>query len=91
MIISLKRFKSAKSRYGGMGFGGQKLDTLVDFPLEGLDMAPFVLCKQQGTRPLIYDLFGVSNHYGGVGGGHYTAFGKNTLTGQWYSFNDSSC
>ena len=36
-------------------------------------------------------MFGVSNHYGGVGGGHYTAFGKNPLDGKWYSFNDSSC
>ena len=30
------------------------------------------------------------NHYGGLGGGHYTAFGKNTRTQQWYDFNDSS-
>jgi ubiquitin carboxyl-terminal hydrolase 4/11/15 len=40
---------------------------------------------------LIYDLFAVSNHFGGVGGGHYTAFGKNYLTGKWYDFDDSSC
>lgn len=26
---------------------------------------------------LIYDLYAVSNHYGGTGGGHYTAYGKN--------------
>lgn len=88
MIISLKRFKSQKSKYL---MGGQKIDTLVDFPLEGLNMAPFVLSQQQKSQPLIYDLFAVSNHYGGVGGGHYTAFGKNSLSGQWYSFNDSSC
>jgi ubiquitin C-terminal hydrolase len=91
MIISLKRFKSSKSKYGGMGFGGQKLDTLVEFPLEGLDMTPFVLCQEQKEHQLIYDLFAVSNHYGGVGGGHYTAFGQNPLNKQWYSFNDSSC
>jgi ubiquitin carboxyl-terminal hydrolase 4/11/15 len=30
----------------------------------------------------------VSNHYGGLGGGHYTAYGKNN--GKWYEFNDSS-
>lgn len=40
---------------------------------------------------MIYDLFGVSNHFGGVGGGHYTAFAKNSLNNKWYSFNDSSC
>ena len=35
-----------------------------------------------------YDLYAVSNHYGGLGGGHYTAYGKNN--GKWYEFNDSS-
>jgi ubiquitin carboxyl-terminal hydrolase 4/11/15 len=72
--------------------GGQKLDTLVDFPLEGLDLAPYVLSKNQKAKgPLIYDLFAVSNHYGSVGFGHYTAFGKNPHTNQWLNFDDSSC
>lgn len=55
-------------------------------------MKPFVLSKKQkDSSPLIYDLYAISNHYGGVGGGHYTAYGKNSLTGTWYSYNDSSC
>lgn len=41
MIITLKRFKTGRSKYG-FG-GGQKIDTMVDFPLEGLDMSPYVL------------------------------------------------
>lgn len=88
MIISLKRFKtqSKKYRWGG----SEKLDTLVNFPLDDLDMAPYVLSKQQKMKPLIYDCFAVSNHFGGVGGGHYTAFAKNIYTGQWYDFDDSS-
>jgi len=90
MIISLKRFKTSRSKYG-FG-GGQKLDTLVDFPLENLDMAPYVLSKKQKeSGPIIYDLFAVSNHFGSVGFGHYTAFGKNPLTNQWLNFDDSSC
>lgn len=36
----------------------------------------------------IYDLYAVSNHYGGLGGGHYTAYAKNG--GSWFDFNDSS-
>ncbi len=32
-------------------------------------------------------MYAVSNHYGGLGGGHYTAYAKNK--GQWYDFNDS--
>lgn len=44
LIISLKRFKSSRSKYG---FGGEKIQTLVEFPLEGLDMSPFVLSPEQ--------------------------------------------
>ena len=36
-----------------------------------------------------YDLFAVSNHYGGLGGGHYTAFCKVNEANQWYCFDDS--
>ena len=36
-----------------------------------------------------YDLFAVSQHYGGTGGGHYTAVCKN-YDGNWYRYNDSS-
>lgn len=44
LIISLKRFKTSRSRYG-FG-GGQKIDTLVEFPLDGLDLSPFVLSPE---------------------------------------------
>ena len=38
--------------------------------------------------PPVYDLYAVSNHYGGLGGGHYTAFCH--VEGQgWAHFNDS--
>ena len=53
LIITLKRFKAGGggNRYGmmsmGGGFGGQKLETVVDFPLKGLDMREFVLCTEQ--------------------------------------------
>jgi ubiquitin carboxyl-terminal hydrolase 4/11/15 len=35
-------------------------------------------------------LYAISNHFGGLSGGHYTAYGKNCIDGQWYDFNDSS-
>ena len=66
--------------YGGYGGGGQKLDTLVDFPLSSLDMAPYVLSAQGGGEEHIYDLFAVSNHFGSLGFGHYTAYAKNWKT-----------
>lgn len=46
---------------------------------------PF-LTSNPNSKP-IYQLYAISNHYGGLGGGHYTAYGKNN--GQWYEFDDS--
>ncbi|CAD8095772.1 unnamed protein product [Paramecium primaurelia] len=45
--------------------------------------------NDKNDEKLLYDLFAVSNHFGGMGGGHYTAFGKNHLNGNWYSFDDA--
>ena len=91
MIVTLKRFKTSRSRFGSMFGGGSKIDTLVDFPLEGLDMSNLINSEEQKqTTPLTYDCFAVSNHMGGTGGGHYTAYAKSPINNQWFSFNDSS-
>ncbi|KAJ8344652.1 hypothetical protein SKAU_G00288450 [Synaphobranchus kaupii] len=37
----------------------------------------------------LYDLYAVCNHHGTMHGGHYTAFCKNSVDGQWYCFDDS--
>lgn len=42
------------------------------------------------SEPLFYDLYAVSNHFGSANCGHYTAFGKNAKSGEWYNFDDSS-
>jgi len=39
---------------------------------------------------MIYDLFGISNHFGSLVGGHYTAFCKNHLVEKWYEFDDEN-
>ncbi|RAH48630.1 putative ubiquitin-specific protease UBP12 [Aspergillus brunneoviolaceus CBS 621.78] len=82
LVMHLKRFSASR------GFR-DKLDVLVDFPVEGLDMSGRVEAPEEG-KSLIYDLFAVDNHYGGLGGGHYTAYAKNFMTGQWNEYNDSS-
>lgn len=38
---------------------------------------------------LLYDLYGVDEHLGGLGGGHYRAYAKHHETGVWYHFDDS--
>ncbi|XP_031208745.1 ubiquitin carboxyl-terminal hydrolase 43 isoform X1 [Mastomys coucha] len=44
------------------------------------------------TYPLdfLYDLYAVCNHHGSLQGGHYTAYCRNSLDGQWYSYDDST-
>ena len=37
-----------------------------------------------------YDLFGISNHMGGLGGGHYIAHTLNSDDNTWYIKDDST-
>ena len=82
LIIHLKRF-----HYSSTTHRRNKIDALVDFPLRDLDLKSEVLHWIDGEEP-IYDLYGVSNHYGGLGGGHYTAYAMND-DGDWHHFDDS--
>ncbi|KAK9247838.1 hypothetical protein V1506DRAFT_530826 [Lipomyces tetrasporus] len=82
--VHLKRFSSSSRR--------DKIDIKIDFPVDGLDLSGRVGDPGQSQNPehLIYDLFAVDNHFGGLGGGHYTANVKNFVDGKWYYFDDSS-
>lgn len=80
LVIHLKRFSAQ-----GRNFR-DKLDVLVDFPIQGLDLSSRVVMQEDGKSPL-YDLFAVDNHYGGLGGGHYTAFAQNFYDKNWYEYN----
>lgn len=65
----------------------------MDYPLTDLDLSPYVISKKNGLNEdisLLYDLYAVSNHYGSLSFGHYTAYCKNPENGNWYDFNDSS-
>jgi len=70
LVVHLKRF--SYSRYMK-----NKLDTFVNFPVRNLDLSKYV--KQNAAaaqQSHMYELYAVSNHYGGLGGGHYTAYAK---------------
>lgn len=54
---------------------------------EGRDIKALGLSNLE--EPLIYDLFAVDEHIGGLGGGHYRAYAKNHETGSWYHFDDT--
>jgi ubiquitin C-terminal hydrolase len=66
-----------------------------------LDLSPY--CNQQALKAAVdgagtgrgcskphYQLLAVSEHSGCLGGGHYTAQGRNVADGRWYDFNDAS-
>jgi len=78
LVIHLKRFSQNR-------VFRDKVDVLVDFPVEGLDLNGKV--GEPEGKDNIYDLIAVDNHYGGLGGGHYTAFAKNFFDGRWYDYN----
>ncbi|XP_039281814.1 ubiquitin carboxyl-terminal hydrolase 4 isoform X2 [Nilaparvata lugens] len=79
LVIHLKRFTSN---------GARKKQTLVDFPVERLDMMGHA-AKGSEQRNRTYDLYAVSNHYGTMESGHYTAYCLNPDQSRWYEFNDT--
>ncbi|XP_061118948.1 ubiquitin carboxyl-terminal hydrolase 20 isoform X1 [Conger conger] len=68
-----------------------KINSHVSFPLEGLDLRPF-LAKESPSQITTYDLLSVICHHGTAGkfqtGGHYIAYCQNVINGQWYEFDD---
>ena len=76
LIITLKRFSNDM----------KKNNKIIDFPLEDLDMSPYVVGYNKNLYR--YDLYAICNHGGSVMGGHYTASIRNN--NNWYLFNDTS-
>ncbi|KAL8039905.1 hypothetical protein ABFX02_10G067000 [Erythranthe guttata] len=79
LVIHLKRFSYTR-------FFKNKLEAFVDFPIDDFDLSNYVIPKNNMLRHR-YKLYAVSNHYGGLGGGHYTAFAKHGLD-RWFEFDD---
>ncbi|NWI30295.1 UBP2 hydrolase, partial [Sula dactylatra] len=79
LVLHLKRFSEARIRTS-------KLTTFVNFQLKDLDLREFA---SQTCNHAIYNLYAVSNHSGTTMGGHYTAYCKSPVSGEWHSFNDS--
>ena len=86
LFIHLKRFKV-------IGTGRiLKDNTIVDIPheLNLTDYCDNSLYTKKSINP-IYKLKGISNHHGGMGGGHYTADCQCLVNKDvWYNFDDSN-
>uniref|UniRef100_A0A8C9V1P6 Ubiquitin carboxyl-terminal hydrolase n=1 Tax=Scleropages formosus TaxID=113540 RepID=A0A8C9V1P6_SCLFO len=82
LCIHLKRFRHEL-------MFSTKISTHVSFPLVGLDLQPF-LAKDSSAHTTSYDLLSVICHHGTASSGHYIAYCRNDLNGQWYEFDDQS-
>ncbi|MEE6494691.1 hypothetical protein FKM82_001846 [Ascaphus truei] len=82
LCIHLKRFRHEL-------MFSTKIGTHVSFPLEGLDLQPF-LAKDSPGQIITYDLLSAICHHGTASSGHYIAFCRNNLNNLWYEFDDQS-
>lgn len=82
LIVHLKRFRNQSSYYR------EKIERPIVIPDGVIDFTPYLAstAPQQSTK---YRVFAVSNHFGGLGGGHYIAHAVNTDSGRWHQFDDS--
>lgn len=82
LIIHLKRFFYTKK-------GSGKICDFVKYPVEGLTLTHFL--SKQHSEPAVYDLFSVIEHKGSsLNSGHYVSMARNSMTGTWNKFDDSS-
>lgn len=79
VVFHLKRFSYSR-------FLKNKLDTFVNFPISNIDLSKYVKSKDASAGSHIYELYAISNHYGGLGGGHYSAYAKVNAQIQIYLF-----
>uniref|UniRef100_A0A8B9H901 Ubiquitin carboxyl-terminal hydrolase n=1 Tax=Astyanax mexicanus TaxID=7994 RepID=A0A8B9H901_ASTMX len=82
LCIHLKRFRHEL-------MFSTKISTHVSFPLDGLDLQPF-LAKDSSAQITTYDLLSVICHHGTASSGHYIAYCRNDLNQLWYEFDDQS-
>ncbi|CAD7943565.1 unnamed protein product [Amoebophrya sp. A25] len=91
-VIHLKRFQYTR-------WSRERISTPVKYPavlnmesmvVDKSNSVPSSNCEDKAdTDTNTYYLSGVVRHEGTPDGGHYIAFARNCVTGEWYEFNDS--
>ena len=103
LVVHFKRFAHTRNSMFGSRKLNTQIDFPVlgldisSFVLSGIQGNEQPLDSKQVTSEAnnqqsensVYDLYAVSNHYGTMNGGHYTAMCQNPLTKSWYEFDDS--
>lgn len=79
LVIHLKRFTN----------DGNKKITHIDFPVDNLNLTPYISTDKNDPNNYIYSLYAVNYHSGSLNSGHYWSNCKN-LDNNWYLFNDGN-
>ncbi|KAG4072222.1 hypothetical protein HA402_007632 [Bradysia odoriphaga] len=89
LVIHFKRFQVDLNGCG-MLVNSSKKQINISFPLVGLNMSKHIApsAKAINQTKQLYNLYGVSNHYGTLTAGHYTAFCKSRVLQKWFKFDD---
>uniref|UniRef100_A0A182MX83 Ubiquitin carboxyl-terminal hydrolase n=1 Tax=Anopheles culicifacies TaxID=139723 RepID=A0A182MX83_9DIPT len=89
LVVHFKRFYADPDT---MSTVYRKKQTLVKFPLSELNMTRYLARTEVNRNKRLttfrYHLYGVSNHYGSMESGHYTAFCLNNIHQKWFKFDD---
>ena len=84
LTIHFKRFKGIQIF--------TKISSNILFPLEEISLKNSLrssLCENyERDKNIVYNVYGISCHIGGVNSGHYIAYCKNIINNQWYKFDD---
>lgn len=102
LVVHLKRFSNSRAlrdkieAFVDFPVNGLDLTEMAEERRVGKKLAedgsladPSALGLEDLDEPLVYDLFAVDEHLGGLGGGHYRAYAQNHVSGDWYHFDDS--
>jgi len=96
LVVHFKRFSASKTE------SARKVHTPIDFPLHGLDMAPYMGATRMETRsdelpdpaitpPFSYDCYAVLRHIGQTGnGGHYISLCRDAARRCWRKYDDTN-
>ncbi|KAG8862154.1 CSN-associated deubiquitinating enzyme Ubp12 [Tulasnella sp. 330] len=100
LVVHLKRFSNSRVLRDkidvpvdfpveGLDLEGRVGERAAATVLLAQDVDVSELGIQNVKEPLVYDLFAVDEHMGGLGGGHYRSYAKNAEDVKWYHFDDS--
>lgn len=78
LVLHMRRFRRNN-------FFKEKNPTIVNFPLEGLDMSPYVSGPQRSTR---YNLVASLRHEGELDKGQWSAYVQNRGDKRWFEVSD---